>query len=367
MLAAKYRERSVMLNCLRRSGSLADWPRPARVAALLLVSGVMVGLMVAVRLPAVFLLGPLVAAIWLATRGIALSVPRKVFVAAQGVVGMMIAGNMPAEIFAELAADWPAFLFGTLSILAVSGLLGWLIQRRGVLPGSTAVWGIAPGAASAMVIMSEDYQADMRLVAFMQYLRMVCCAFSAALLALLIGEPGGTPAVSAPAPLWQGVGSVGIGVGLALLGVRLRLPGGGMLLPLLTGLVLSLGGVWHIALPAPVLVASYAVIGWTVGLRFTGEVLRHAARVFPIVLAAIAALLLASGLVAWGLVAMLGVDPLTAWLAALPGGADSIAIIAASTQVDLPFVMAMQVGRFLAVLAFGPLMARTLARRGVSR
>ena len=44
-----------------------------------------------------------------------------------------------------------------------------------------------------------------------------------------------------------------------------------------------------------------------------------------------------------------GVDPLTAYLATSPGGSDSIAIIAASTNVDVSFVMAMQTVRMLAV------------------
>ena len=43
--------------------------------------------------------------------------------------------------------------------------------------------------------------------------------------------------------------------------------------------------------------------------------------------------------------------------------ADSVAIIAASSKVDLPFVMAMQTARFLAVLAIGPSLARAIARR----
>ena len=41
-----------------------------------------------------------------------------------------------------------------------------------MLPGTTAVWGSSPGAATAMVLMAEAFGADARLVAFMQYLRV---------------------------------------------------------------------------------------------------------------------------------------------------------------------------------------------------
>jgi uncharacterized protein len=59
----------------------------------------------------------------------------------------------------------------------------------------------------------------------------------------------------------------------------------------------------------------------------------------------------------------LDADPLTAYLATSPGGADSVAIIAASSShVDVPFVMAMQMARFILVLLVGPALARAVAR-----
>ena len=59
---------------------------------------------------------------------------------------------------------------------------------------------------------------------------------------------------------------------------------------------------------------------------------------------------------------IVGTDPLTAYLATSPGGADSVAIIAASSNVDVPFVMAMQMARFILVLLVGPALARAVAR-----
>ena len=68
-----------------------------------------------------------------------------------------------------------------------------------------------------------------------------------------------------------------------------------------------------------------------------------------------------------GLAALLAhfahVDPLTASLATSPGGADTVAIVAAASPVDVPFVLAMQSARFLVIAFFGPLIARFIARR----
>ena len=56
-----------------------------------------------------------------------------------------------------------------------------------MLPGTTALWGTSPGAASVMTIMAESYGADVRLVAFMQYFRVVVVAVVAALVTKLFG------------------------------------------------------------------------------------------------------------------------------------------------------------------------------------
>ena len=58
-----------------------------------------------------------------------------------------------------------------------------------------------------------------------------------------------------------------------------------------------------------------------------------------------------------------GIDPLTAYLATSPGGMDSVAIIAASSNVDMSFVMALQAVRLVIVLLVGPPLARFIAQR----
>ena len=100
------------------------------------------------------------------------------------------------------------------------------------------------------------------------------------------------------------------------------------------------------------------------GLRFTRDVLMHALRALPRVMAAMLLLMgvgLASGAV---LVLAMGLDPLSAYLATSPGGADSMAVIAATSTVETSFVMAMQLARFLLVLVTGPAISRWLARHG---
>jgi len=324
----------------------ATWSPTVRWTVLIVLSLLFAAGLEQLQLPAALMLGPMAAAILMASAGGAVRIARPIFFGAQGVVGVMIVSFFPSSVLAKILSGWPIFAAGTLSTLIAAGLLGWAMARSRVLPGTTAIWGSSPGAATAMTLMSESYGADMRLVAFMQYTRVVACAVVATLVARLIGVSAAAPPVDwLSLSSWSGVAApLAIALAGAIAGVWLRIPGGALLLP------------------TPILAASYAVIGWAIGMRFSTETLAHAARAFPRVLASILALIAVCGGFAAVLVRVAGIDPVTAYLATSPGGADSVAIIAASTRVDIPFVMAMQAARFLLVLIAGPALARFLSR-----
>ena len=104
------------------------------------------------------------------------------------------------------------------------------------------------------------------------------------------------------------------------------------------------------------------MVGWSIGFRFTRPMVACAARQLPRIVASIVTLIALCGGLAFALHEVAGADPLTAYLATSPGGVDAVAIIAASSGVDLPFVMAMQIGRLLVALLTCPTLARTIVR-----
>lgn len=337
---------------------------------LLALSVVTTVLLELAHLPAALLLGPMAAAVLLAVRGAGLALPGAVMTMAQGIVGLMIAGILPPGLIPEIAARWQVVGAGTLSTLAIAALLGWMLTRSGLLPGTTAIWGSAPGAASVMTLLSQDYGADIRLVAFMQYLRVACVALAAALVARAFGAHGHT---ATPVDWFAPMPAAGVALTVALAalfsfgGQALKLPGGPFLAPMLGGIALIWSGTVTLMLPPWLLALAYCGIGWAIGLRFTPAILAHAGRVFPRVLGTVLALIAACGGVAVVLVIVADVDPLTAYLATSPGGADAVAILSASTHVDVPFVMSMQMARFLLVVLTGPAVARALSGRQARR
>jgi membrane AbrB-like protein len=319
------------------------------------------------RLPAALLLGPMAAAIVFAAVRTTVRIPAPLFMSGQAIIGCMIAGNITASILHTMLADWPIFLGGVVAVVIASNAFGWLLARLRVLPGNTALWGSSPGGATAMVLMSEAFGADARLVAFMQYLRVVFVAVVATLVARFYTSGSAVPAAMIwfphiPAlPFAETLALAAFG---AIAGRLLRIPAGPLLLPLAFGALLHSTGAMILTLPPWLLAGSYALVGWTIGLRFTRPILVHAAHAFPRVALSILALIALCGEMAAVLTDRLHIDPLTAYLATSPGGIDSVAIIAASTsQVNIPFVMAMQTARFLFVIFAGPPIVRFVARR----
>jgi membrane AbrB-like protein len=338
-----------------------------RWGALVLLSGVLGGLLQALHFPAGVLLGCMIVAILLSLQWGELNLPKPVFVLAQAILGCLMAQSMRPPALSRVLAHWPVFVGINLLVITAGGMLGWWLVRRKVLPGTTALWGIAPGAASAMVLMSESYGADMRLVAFMQYTRVVIVTAVAAWVAHLAMSMQALPAVQHTTQPLQNLHHIAatlfLMVTCAAVAHRLAIPAGGLVLALAGGTALQSLGILVIELPPVLLLLAYAAIGWSVGLRFTRDILIHAWQALPMVLAAIAALIALGLVLALLLVLLAGVAPLTAYLATSPGGADSVVVIAATSAVDVGFVMAMQLVRFLMVLVMGPRVTAWLAKR----
>jgi len=347
--------------------SAASWPSSAHWVGLLTVSAVISFIWSAAGLPAALLLGPMISGIAFAVNGLRLAVPRLPYLGAQGLLGAMISSAITPAIVVSFVHDAPLFCLVIAATLVGAAAIGWLISRSGLIPGATAIYGTSPGAATAMVLLGEAEGADVSLVAFMQYSRVLLVALGAALVAHFWSGAAGAHAPHAQwlAPVhWVNLAAVLLLAALGQLAARLlRLPAWALLGPMLLLSALHAGGWVNIQLPRWLLAAAYALIGWHIGLGFSRDALRHAGKTLPVVAVAAICVMSFCGLLAWGLMRLAHVDALTAYLATSPGGLDSVAVIAASTpQVDLSFVLGMQSMRLLLVIGLAPLLTRFVVR-----
>ena len=326
-------------------------------------------------LPAGWLVGPMLVALALALVWREHpTVPRWGRIASLAVVGGMLAATFRPSVLPLVAGHWlPVSLVvgGTLLLSLGAGLL---LSRLVRIDRKTAALGALPGAASGMLAMSDPLGADARLVALMQYTRVVVVVVTATLIGRLasgaapqqISDQGLQAAPEGVDLLVQGtvqiyMVTVLVAVLGAWAGTRLRLPAGALLGPLILGVALAELGIVHLAWPPGVPQAAYLVLGLWVGLLFDGASVKRAGRLLPSVLASTVGLVLACAVLGWALATLTGIDGMTAYLATTPGGIESVAIVALGTGADAPLVLAVQMLRLLAVVFVGSLLGRWLS------
>ena len=342
-------------------------------AGLTFASALLAGIIHCTGLPAATLLGPMVAGVIFALRGARMEVPRWGFLFAQAVLGTLVARSVTVQVLETFLHDWPVMGLAIATIVLSGALVGFLLMILGTLPGSTAAWGSSPGGATVMTALAEAHGADIRMVAFMQYLRLFVVVVTASGVSrLLLGQSVPMPDSTAwglglDAPVVPVLETLAIVVAGAVAARWLRFPSAPLLLPLLAGVALNSTGAVHLTLPPWLVAATYFLLGWYIGLRFTGPMVRYALRAVPQILAAVAGLILLCAGAAWMLTRWMGVDWLTAYLSTSPGGLDTVIAIALSSRCDVSFVLCLQTVRLFAVILLAPVAARFIARYAEQR
>lgn len=323
------------------------------------------------HLPAAFMLGPMAAAVVVAVSGTGLRLHRNFALAAQSVMGCLIAGFITPTLLNVYLDHWLLLTTVNIATMAVIVVISVFIARRRWLPDTTAIWGLFPGAASAMVLLADTHDSDPRIVAMMQYSRIVLVSVASIAMAALLDQAqgGGDPATDPLRLAWSfSSGYSAVVAGLALAGcgyATSKMTGNGtlaLLVPAFGGTALQVAGLIRIEVPAFIFIPAFAVTGWYVGLTFTRGAIKHCLSLLPVMLAAAAVVISMCGLMALMLArAVPSIDLLTAYLALSPGGIETIIIIARDAEVFLPLILASQFLRLLIVLSTGPRVARAVA------
>jgi len=294
--------------------------------------------------------------------------PRQAMTGAQAVVGVSIGALVSLSTLETIAADWLPVVAVTVGTLLLSVLAGRLMALQRGVSRVTGAFAMIAGGASGITVMARELGADARMVAVLQYLRVLLIVVTMPVVAAVAfgASGGGTAPVDAGPGVWAGllftVVSAVVGYPLARL---VRLPVAALLGPMLVAATLDLTGLSRDAsVPALLEAAAFLVIGLQVGLSFTRDSLRVVGRALPLALLLIVALVVASAGLGLVLSATADVSPLTAYLATTPGGLYAVLATATSSGADATVVLAVQVLRLFVMLLTAPLLSRWLRRSG---
>src|SRR3954447_4568536 len=152
----------------RRNGRLLDG---ALVVGGAVVVALLLGLL-GLPSPALFggLLAGLVRALAVPAR---IAVPPRATTAAQAVIGVAMGALVDVQTLRTVATNWLPVLLVTLGTLALSLGAGLALRlQRGISP-VTGAFSMIAGGASGIIVMARELGADERMVAVLQYLRVL--------------------------------------------------------------------------------------------------------------------------------------------------------------------------------------------------
>jgi membrane AbrB-like protein len=295
----------------------------------------------------------------------------RAFRAAQAVAGVSLGAYLQSEALRAVAGSLVPVLLVSAATLALSLAAGAILARTTPLDPPTAALGMIAGGASGIVGMSGELGADDRLVAFMQYLRVLVVVLLTPIgIAVFFGGDHGGGASPPPSAgllgtWWEWLLTPALALAGAWAAGRLRVTAGVLLGPMiLTGAVVLAGLAEGFAVPDLLGQTAFALIGLQVGLRFTPATVRLLGRLTVPVLLSIAGLLVSC----FGLAILLDLTTsatlLDAYLATTPGGLYAVLAVAYGAGADTTFIVAVQSLRVVAMVLLAPLAVRRLLQRG---
>jgi uncharacterized protein len=326
----------------------------------------------ALGLPSSYLFGALlvgIAAALLAPERLA--IPAPAFTAALAVAGVVLGTLLDSSSLDAIADGWLPLALVTAATLGISLAAGAALARVTSLDLPTAALGMVAGGASGIVGISGELGADDRLVAFMQYLRVLLIVLLTPILVAIAFPGEAAHATAAAEPVlgdargWLSLLAISAaGVALA---ATVRFPGASLLVPMTLAAVLTLavpGGEFEV--PPVARELAFAVIGLQVGLKFTVETIRLLGRLLLPVVVAVLGVLAACGVLALVLDVASDVSFRDAYLATTPGGLYAVLAVALGANANAGFILAAQGLRLIVMVALAPVVVRWMVGRASS-
>ena len=285
----------------------------------------------------------------------------------QAVIGVTVGGYLQSSTLSEVASNAVAVVVVCVATLALSVASGLLLSKLMPVDQATSSFGMIAGGAAGVISISRELGADERLVAVLQYTRVLLIVALTPLVATVVFGIESTPTPRSevgpiPSPGWRS--SCCARQSASRWRASCDCPRAGCSGSMVVAAAFALSGSsLTVGANEPVVLVAFALIGLEVGLRFTPASLRQAGALLPAAVAMILVLLAACAALGIVLASVADVSRLDGYLATTPGGLSAVLALAVGSRTNTTFILSVQLIRTFVMLLAAPPLARWIARR----
>lgn len=273
------------------------------------------------------------------------------------IIGVAIGAAARPEILAEAKSWIPSLLILALFVPAVHFLGYRMLVATGRSDRLTAFYGTAPGGLVETVQMGEEAGADIQMLTMLQFLRLILTIVIVPV-AFTLMEGRAVGSAGGAAVAGHGLGPLDIlillvcAVAGAIIGLRVKLPAGHVLGPILLSGTAHVAGLTQSVPPGWLVAAAQVVIGTSLGVRFAGMPKRRIVDALGLAVMNGTLTIGGAAILAWAIAGMAGEPARAVFLAFAPGGLVEMGLIALSLNLSILYVTAHHLLRIILAVSF---------------
>jgi len=317
-----------------------------------------------IKTPLPWLLGAIVAiAIASRFKRVSIRSPKFLSAPARAVLGITVGSAFNPEIL-HYFLDFLSSLLLIFPFVVIVTFFGMLYYWKWLkFDKMTAYFSAMPGGLLEMVTFAEALGADVSKVTLTQSARLLCIVFTLPFIIQALSHVSLDGRISITQPFLQSnPHDMVILIVCALIGwwgaLKLKIPGGAMIGPMILGAIIYSTGLVHSRPPNEVIKLIQLILGTTVGFVFVGVNVKDMVKVlgqtmgYFLILVVISALFVL--LVDW----MSDFPLISILLAFSPGGQSEMNVIAIIVGANLPYVALHHIVRLFLVMSVAPMFVK---------
>ncbi len=315
-----------------------------------------------VGIPVGWMIGPLIVGVMLASFDVnSRPLPVVLFTLSQVIIGLTSAVRFSPETLTLVKSFILPITLCILATVVCSMFSGFLLWRLSGLDLPTSLLASIPGASSGIIAMSEEYGAEVTIVAILQYIRVI-------MLIIIVPEVGewlvsiqdtNTLFFSVDMPLHEYEYSYPIinwsllivcGFLGTLLGRIIRFPAPAFIGSFSLGLIVFLSFPHHFYMPDFGFISGLILLGLATGLKFEWHTIKYIQRAIFIEIILVIALIAICLSIGYDFHLITQVDTMTSLLGFMPGAIDAMVAIVTQLGGDTGAVVAIHMTRQFLIL-----------------